>query len=49
MPGEFLVTALVKRKLTSIPSSQDVLEKGDKIMGVVKISSLAKIKKLFSL
>jgi trk system potassium uptake protein TrkA len=49
VPGEFLVTTLIKRKITSIPLPQDILEKGDKIMAVVKISSLAKIKKLFGI
>jgi trk system potassium uptake protein TrkA len=49
IPGEFLVVTLIKRKLTSIPLPQDTLEKGDKIMGVVKIPSLPKIKKLFGI
>ncbi|MFZ5801037.1 MAG: potassium channel family protein [Candidatus Omnitrophota bacterium] len=48
MPGEFLIVTVVnKKKLASIPLSQTVLEKGDKVMGVVKTTSLEKVRKIF--
>jgi len=49
MPGEFLVTSLVKKNITTIPLPQTVLERGDKVVAVVMISSLDKIRKLFGL
>lgn len=48
IPGEFLIVTVVnKKKLAAIPLSQTVLEKGDKVMGVVKTSSLEKVRKIF--
>jgi trk system potassium uptake protein TrkA len=50
MPGEFIITAVInKKKQTIIPESKTVLEKGDKIMAVVKTASLSKIRKIFEL
>jgi trk system potassium uptake protein TrkA len=47
VPGEFIVTAIVRAKDVIIPRAESIVEKGDKIIGVVKIASLEKIKKLF--
>jgi trk system potassium uptake protein TrkA len=50
MPGEFIVTTVLKRKKqTIIPGPKTVLEAGDKIMAVVKTASLEKIRKIFEL
>ncbi len=49
IPGEFLVTAVVKKKQTVIPGPKTVLEKGDKVMAVVKTTSLDKIRQKFGL
>jgi len=50
MPGEFIITAVInKKKQTIIPESRTVLEKGDKIMAVVKTASLQKVRKIFEL
>lgn len=50
MPGEFIVTAVIKRKKqTIIPEQKTILEKGDKVMAVVKTTSLEKIRKIFEL
>lgn len=50
MPGEFIITAVInKKKQTIIPELRTVLEKGDKIMAVVKTASLQKVRKIFEL
>ncbi len=50
IPGEFLVTTILnKRKQTVIPGPKTTLEKGDKIIAAVKITSLEKIRKIFEL
>ncbi|MBM3248571.1 MAG: TrkA family potassium uptake protein [Candidatus Omnitrophica bacterium] len=50
MPGEFIITAVInKKRQTIIPEPRTVLEKGDKIMAVVKTASLGKIRKIFEL
>lgn len=49
IPGEFLIATLVKKNITTIPLPQTVLEKGDKVVAVVRIASLNKVRKLFGL
>ena len=49
IPGEFLITTLVKKNITTIPLPQTVLEKGDKLVAVVRTASLNKVRKLFGL
>lgn len=50
IPGEFLVTTILKKKKqTILPTAKTVLEKGDKVMAVVKITSLEKVRKIFEL
>ncbi|MDP2940480.1 MAG: TrkA family potassium uptake protein [Candidatus Omnitrophota bacterium] len=49
LPGEFLVTTVLKKKQTIIPGPKTVLDKGDKIMAVVKTTSLEKVRKIFGL
>jgi len=44
---EFLIATIVRKKGAIIPRPATILEKNDLLMGVVKISSLAKIKKIF--
>ena len=46
VPDEFIVTAVIRRQKVIIPRPETITEKGDKIIGVVKITSLNKIKKL---
>ncbi|HOX54944.1 MAG TPA: TrkA family potassium uptake protein [Candidatus Omnitrophota bacterium] len=48
--GEFIVTTVVKKKTQIIiPEAKTILEKGDKIMAVVKTASLSKVRKIFDL
>jgi trk system potassium uptake protein TrkA len=49
IPGEFLVTTLVKKNITTIPLPETILERGDKIVAVVRMSSLDKVKRLFGI
>lgn len=49
IPGEFVVTTILKKKQTLIPGPKTTLEKGDKVMAVVKTTSLAKVRKIFGL
>lgn len=50
IPGEFIITAVINRKKqTIIPGPRTVLEKDDKIMAVVKTTSLQKVRKIFEL
>jgi len=50
IPLEFMIVGLVKKgKKQIIPDSTIKIDRGDKIVGVVKISSLAKIKKNLNL
>lgn len=49
IPGEFLVTTLVKKNIATIPLPQTILEKGDKIVGVVRTASLDKVKKILGI
>ncbi|MCM8790719.1 MAG: TrkA family potassium uptake protein [Candidatus Omnitrophica bacterium] len=49
MPDEFLVTVIERRKRVIIPQPDTRLEVDDKVMGVVRTSSLDKVKKIFRL
>lgn len=49
IPGELLVTTVIKKKQTFIPIADTVLDKGDKVVAVVKTTSLGKIRKLFGI
>jgi trk system potassium uptake protein TrkA len=50
IPGEFLVTTILnKKKQANIPGPKTTLDKGDKIVAVVKTTSLGKIRKIFEL
>lgn len=49
MPDEFLVTVVERKKRVIIPQSDTRLEVGDKVMGVVRTSSLKKVKDVFKL
>ena len=49
MPDEFLVTVIERRKRVIIPEPDSKLEDGDKVMGVVRTSSLKKVKDRFKL
>ncbi len=49
MPGEFLVAAIRRLDGVIIPESQTVLKAKDTLMGVVKVSSLEKIRRKFNL
>jgi trk system potassium uptake protein TrkA len=49
IPGEFLVAAIRKVRGVVIPEAGTVLEKGDTLMGVVKVASLDIVKKKFKL
>ena len=47
VPDEFIVSAIIRNKDVIIPRPETIVLKGDKVIGVVKITSLNKIKKLF--
>lgn len=50
LAGEFLVTTILKKKKqTIIPEPKTILENGDKIMAVVKTTSLEKVRRIFGL
>jgi trk system potassium uptake protein TrkA len=49
VPGEFLVAAVRRAHGVVIPDGNTVLEKGDTLMGVVKVTSLDAVKKKFKL
>ena len=49
MPDEFLVTVIERKKRVIIPQPDAKLEVGDKVMGVVRTSSLKKVKEQFKL
>lgn len=49
IPDEFLVATIVRKKDTIIPRQDTVLGKGDLMMGIVKISALSKVKKVFGI
>ncbi|MDD2703002.1 MAG: NAD-binding protein [Candidatus Omnitrophica bacterium] len=49
LPGEFLAAAIRKVRGVVIPEAGTVLEKGDTVMGVVKVVSLDIVRKKFGL
>ena len=49
MPDEFLATVIERKKRVIIPEPNAKLEVGDKVMGVVRTSSLKKVKAKFKL
>lgn len=49
MPDEFLVTVIERKKRVIIPQPDARLELGDKVMGVVRTSSLKKVKEKFKI
>ncbi len=49
MPNEFLVVVIERKRQVIIPQPEARLELDDKVMGVVRISSLKKVKETFKL
>ena len=49
MPGELLVTAIIRMPGVVIPEPQTVLREKETLMAVVKVASLGKIKEKFGL
>lgn len=49
MPDEFSVAVIERRKKVILPQPDARLEKGDKVMGIVRTSSLKKVKETFGL
>ncbi len=49
IPDEFLVTVIERKKRVIIPQPDTKLEAGDKAIGVVRTTSLDKVKKIFKL
>lgn len=49
MPDEFLVVVIERKKRVIIPKGDTRFDKDDKVMGVVRISSLKKVKESFNL
>lgn len=49
MPDEFLVTVIDRKKRVIIPQPDTKMEAGDKAIGVVRTSSLEKVRKAFKL
>lgn len=49
IPDEFLVTVIERKKRVIIPQPDARLEAGDKVMGVVRTSSLNKVRERFKL
>ncbi len=49
IPGEFLIATVLKKKAVVIPGPDMKLEKNDILMGVVKTTSLKKIREFFGL
>ncbi|MFC1704198.1 potassium channel family protein [Candidatus Omnitrophota bacterium] len=48
IPGEFMVVALIRGNDTVMPSPEMTVGAGDKVLGVLKMKSINKIKKLFA-
>lgn len=46
---EFIIATIVRKKGTIIPTPETILDKNDLLMGIVKIKSLAKVKKIFGI
>ncbi len=49
MPDEFLVVAIDRKKNVIIPQPDTKIELNDKVMGVVRMTSLKKVKEIFKL
>lgn len=49
MPDEFSVAVIERKKRVIIPQQDARLEEGDKVMGIVRTSSLKKVKEAFGL
>ncbi|MFA4842980.1 MAG: TrkA family potassium uptake protein [Candidatus Omnitrophota bacterium] len=49
IPDEFLVATIVRKKGAIVPGPDTKLEKSDLLMGVVKTTSLVKVKKIFGI
>lgn len=49
MPDEFSVAVIERKKKVILPQPDARLEKGDKVMGIVRTSSLKKVKEAFGL
>lgn len=49
IPEEFLIATIVRKRGSIIPAPETKLEKNDLLMGIVKIASLAKVKKAFGI
>jgi len=49
MPDEFSVAVIERRKQVILPQADARLEKGDKVMGIVRTSSLKRVKEAFGL
>lgn len=49
IPDEFQVVTVIKKKKTIIPRPDTVVDKGDKLMGVVKTQSLKRVKEILEI
>jgi trk system potassium uptake protein TrkA len=49
IPDEFLVATIVRKKGAIVPGPDTKLEKSDLLMGVVKTTALARVKKIFGI
>jgi trk system potassium uptake protein TrkA len=49
IPDEFQVATMVKKKKTIIPRADTIVDKGDRLMGVVKTQSLKKVKEMLEI
>jgi Trk K+ transport system NAD-binding subunit len=49
MPDEFSVVVIERKKKVILPQPDARVEKGDKVMGIVRTSSLKKVKEAFGL
>jgi trk system potassium uptake protein len=49
IPGEFQITTVVRGENPIIPDEKTVFEEGDTILGIVRLSSLKKVKRVFKL
>ncbi len=49
VPGEFMAVAIERERKVLIPLPGTILHEGDKVMGVVKTTSLKRVKELFKI
>lgn len=47
--SEFIITALVREKKVLLPDNETVAAKGDKLLGVVKLTALGKVKEILGI